>query len=232
MKEAFTVGDGEVAGLEHFPFLRSEPQASACAVSRRSMRREGRSTRYTKTGTALMEPNCRLMGRRIAVGLAVLGWIGTAAPAIAAGATRDLPPFYEPGTLLNVSIVVDALPGTGVVGIEDVPPSGWTDVSNISDGGTYDSGNQKVKWPPFFDNLSRTVSYDVTPPGAAVGVQCFTGFISFDGDEQSTAGDDCVPSSATVPVTSGLGLIVMGLLLLAAAALVLRSATQGKQRCP
>ena len=40
--------------LEHFPFLRSEPQASACAVSRRSMRREGRSTRYTKTGTALV----------------------------------------------------------------------------------------------------------------------------------------------------------------------------------
>ena len=41
--------------LQHFPFLRTEPQASACAVSRRSMRRQGRSTRYTKTGTALKD---------------------------------------------------------------------------------------------------------------------------------------------------------------------------------
>ena len=180
-----------------------------------------------------MEPNCREMGRRTTAGLAVLLWMGTAASARADGATRDLPEVYEPGALLSVSIAVDAPPGTGVVGLEDVPPSGWTDVSNISDGGTYDSDNQKVKWPPFFDNLSRTVSYDVTSPGAAVGVQCFTGYVSFDGDEQSTAGDDCVPSpAAVVPATSGLSLIVMGLLLLAAAALVLRGAAQGKQRCP
>ncbi|MCH8241773.1 MAG: hypothetical protein IH897_04065 [Planctomycetes bacterium] len=41
--------------LEHLPLLRSEPQASASAVSRRSMRRQGRSTRYTKTGTALKD---------------------------------------------------------------------------------------------------------------------------------------------------------------------------------
>ena len=178
-----------------------------------------------------MEPDCREMGKRIAAGLAVLVWIGTAASALADGATRDLPDLYEPGALMSVSIEVDAPPGTEVVGLEDVPPSGWTDVSNISDGGIYDSDNQKVKWPPFFDNLSRTVSYEVTPPGAAVGVQCFTGYVSFDGDEQSTAGDDCVPSPATIPATSGLGLIVMGLLLLAAAALVLRGAAQGKQCC-
>jgi len=135
-----------------------------------------------------------------------------------------LPEVYEPGALMSVSIEVDAPPGTEVAGLEDVPPAGWTDVSNISDGGTYDSDNQKVKWPPFFDNFSRTVSYDVTPPGAAVGVQCFTGYVSFDGDEQSTAGDDCVPSPATVPATSGLSLIVMALLLLAAAAQRLRDA--------
>lgn len=171
-----------------------------------------------------MEPSCKLMGRRIAAGLAVLVWTGNAASAFGEGATRDLPAFYGPGALLSVSIEIDVLPGTGVVGLEDGPPAGWTDVSNISDGGTYDSDNQTVKWPPFFDNLSRTVSYDVIPPGAAVGVQCFTGIISIDGNEQSTAGDACVGSSATVPVTSGLGLIVMGLSLVAAAALVLRSA--------
>ncbi len=179
-----------------------------------------------------MEPRCREIGKRIAAGLAVLVWMGTAASALADGATRNLPEVYAPGVLLSVSIEVDAPPGTGVVGLEDVPPSGWTDVSNISDGGTYDSDNQKVKWPPFFDNFSRTVSYDVTPPGAAVGVQCFTGYVSFDGGQQSTAGDDCVPPPATIPATSGLGLIVMGLLLLAAAALVLRGRARAKRRCP
>ena len=179
-----------------------------------------------------MEPSRREMGKRIAAGLAVLVWIGTAASALADGATRDLPEVYEPGTLLSVSIQIDAPPGTGVLGLEDVAPSGWTDVSNISDGGTYDSDNQKVKWPPFFDNLSRTVSYDLTPPGAAVGVQCFTGYVSFDGDEQSTGGDDCVPSPAAVPATSSLSMMVMGILVLAAAVLILRGAAQGKHRCP
>ncbi len=179
-----------------------------------------------------MEPSRREMGKRIAAGLVVLVWIGPAASALADGATRDLPEVYAPGVLVSVSIEVDAPPGTGVVGLEDVLPTGWTNVSNISDGGTYDSDNQKVNWPPFFENLSRTVSYDLTPPGAAVGVQCFTGYVSFDGDERSTGGDDCVPSPAAVPATSGLSLIVMSLLVLVAAALILRGAAQGKHRCP
>ncbi len=179
-----------------------------------------------------MEPGCRKIGKRIAAGLAVLVWTGTAASALADGATRDLPDAYAPGALLSVSIEVDTPPGTGFWGLEDVPPSGWTDVSNISDGGTYDSDNQKVKWPFFYDDFSRTLSYNVTPPGAAVGVQCFTGYVSFDGSWDPTVGDDCVPSSAPIPATSGLGLIVMGLLLLAAAALVLRGRARAKQRCP
>lgn len=178
-----------------------------------------------------MEPGCREMGKRIAAGLAIFVWICTSAPALADGATRNLPEVYEPGILLSVSIVVVAPPGTDIMGIEDVPPSGWTDVSNISDGGNYDSDNQKVKWPPFFDNVSRTVSYAITPPGAAVGVQCFTGYASFDGDEMSTTGDDCVLPPAMIPATSAWSLIVMGLLLLVAATLVLRDSAQEKQRC-
>lgn len=163
-------------------------------------------------------------GRCTTTVLVVLLGIGTGVPAFADGAVRVLPETYEQGALLSVSIEVAAPAGTVVVGVEDVPPAGWTDVTNISDGGTYDSANQKVKWPPFFDNLSRTVSYEVTSPSSAKGVQCFTGHVSFDGDEQPTAGDLCVTSPATVPAASDLSLIVMGLSLLAAAALVLRRA--------
>lgn len=183
-------------------------------------------------GGGPMGPSCRKMGKRIAAGLAVLVWTGTAASALADGATRDLPGVYEPGALLSVSLEVDTPPGTGFWGLEDVPPSGWTDVSNISDGGAYDSGLQKVKWPFFYDDFSRTLSYDITPPGAAVGVQCFTGYVSFDGGWDPTVGDDCILPPGPIPATSGLGLVVMGLLLLAAAALVLRGAAQRKQRCP
>jgi len=179
-----------------------------------------------------MEPSCGETGKRITAGLAILVGLGTTASAFADGATRGLPTVYESGALLSVSIEIVAPPGTGVVGLEDVPPSGWTNVSNISDGGIYDSANQKVKWPPFFSNLSRTVGYDVTPPGAAVGVQCFTGYVSFDGNEEPTAGDDCVMSPAAVPATSAPGLIVTGFMLLAAAALVLRGAAQRKPLCP
>ena len=39
--------------LEHFPFLRSEPQASACATVRRMMHHRGRMTRHASTGIAL-----------------------------------------------------------------------------------------------------------------------------------------------------------------------------------
>ena len=180
-----------------------------------------------------MEPYCNRMGERIAAGLAVLIWTGTATSVLADGATRDLPEVGEPGVMLTVSIEIVAPPSpdTEVVGIEDVPPSGWTDVSNISDGGVYDSDNEKVKWPPFFDNFSRTVSYDITPPGWAEGEQCFTGYVSIDGDEQPTAGDDCISLPITVPVISGLGLIVMAVMLLAAGALLHRRAAQRKQSC-
>lgn len=178
-----------------------------------------------------MEPSCRKMGRSITAGLAVLVWMGTAASALADGATRDLPDGYMPGVTLTVSIEIVAPPDATAVGLQDLPPPGWTDVINISDGGIYDSDNQTVKWPPFFDNFSRTVTYDVTPPVTAVVLACFDGYVSIDGDEQPTTGDDCVSSSVTVPTVSGLGLVVMGLLMVAAAAFVLRGPAPGKPRC-
>ncbi len=178
-----------------------------------------------------MGSNCRRMDTRTVAGMAALVWMGTAATALADGATRDLSEFYEPGVQMGVSIEIVAPPGTGVVGIEDVPPSGWTAVNNISDGGTYEADNHKVKWPPFFDNFSRTVSYDITPPSYAMGVQCFTGYVSIDGGEQPTLGDDCISPPVSVPTASSLGLVVMGLMLVGAAGFVLRRTACGEQCC-
>ena len=145
-----------------------------------------------------MKANRTRLHRCMALLWAAAFCLSATAPAIADDAARDLPAVYAPASPLSVTIAIDAPPDTAVVGIEDAPPAGWTDVTSISDGGVYDAGNHKVKWPPFFDNLSRTVSYDVTPPGDAAGEQCFEGSVSFDGSSQFIIGDACVqPQSAS-----------------------------------
>ena len=147
--------------------------------------------------------------------LALLVWAGMAQSAYADGATRDLPDYYGPGVTLAVSIAIDAPAGTLLVVLEDSPPADWTTIGNISDGGEYDAEHHKVKWGPFFDNLSRTVSYEVTPPGGAAGEPCFVGNVSFDGEPFiPIGGDECI--AVVVPTLSEWGLVVMGLLLLTA----------------
>ncbi len=64
---------------------------------------------------------------------------------------------------MPVSIEVVPPAATQVYAVEDGPPTGWT-VSNIDSGGVFDTGTGTVKWGPFFDNQSRTLGYEVTPP--------------------------------------------------------------------
>ena len=116
------------------------------------------------------------------------------------GADRDLPDEYCPGQTLSVTITIDTPTGTLAVGIEDSPPTGWTDISSISDGGAYDSENHKVKWGPFFDpSFPASVSYEITPPEDASGAMCFSGTVSFDGINQDILGDECVIQSPDKP---------------------------------
>jgi hypothetical protein len=125
---------------------------------------------------------------------------------------------------LTVSITIDAPTGTTLVVLEDSPPAGWTKIASISDGGEYDAEYHKVTWGPFFDNLSRTVTYEVTPPQGAAGEQCFAGSVSLDGKPgQPIGGDECI--AVVVPTLSEWGLVVMGLLLLTAGTVLSRWGT-------
>lgn len=130
--------------------------------------------------------------------ICLFAWTGAALPVFADGAARDLPANYEPGVSFTVSIVTNAPDGALVMGLEDSPPDGWTEIQDISDGGVYGAVYHKVKWGPFFTNLSRTVSYEVTPPGDATGEQCFEGTVFFDGIPEPIIGDDCVISNAAM----------------------------------
>lgn len=103
---------------------------------------------------------------------------------------------YCPDVLKTVHITLDVLSEALTVAVEDVPPTGWTQISNISDGGEYDSENHKVKWGPFFAPFPSELTYDVVPPAEAVGMMCFIGAAAFDdGPGEPICGDECIEDS-------------------------------------
>jgi len=98
---------------------------------------------------------------------------------------------YTTGTKLTVSLSVTPSFSTESYAVEDTPPEGWT-VSNISNSGTFDSVGKKVKFGPFLDNTSRTLTYNVTPAANATGDKTFTGVASADGISISVLGDSVI----------------------------------------
>ena len=103
---------------------------------------------------------------------------------------------YCPEVPKTVLIMLDVPPGALTAAVEDVPPTGWTQISNISDGGEYDSENHKVKWGPLFDPFPSELTYDVVPPAEAVGIMCFTGTAAFNDEPgEPICGDECIEDS-------------------------------------
>lgn len=109
---------------------------------------------------------------------------------------RTLPDWYMPGQALSaidplavqLQIVPDS--NTAAYAVEDLPPEGWiVDPDSISDGGSIDPMNGKVKFGPFFDNQPRTLTYDVTAPLSASGEAVFTGVVAVDGLSRPLEGD-------------------------------------------
>ncbi len=119
--------------------------------------------------------------------------LATSSSGLGGDAVRYLPASAAPGVAFEVVVTIDPPAGTFAVGLEERPPTGWTAITNISNGGTYDAANHKVKWGPFFaPSIPAQVSYDITPPPDASGVACFAGTVSFDGFNEPVAGDSCV----------------------------------------
>jgi len=80
-----------------------------------------------------------------------------------------------------VTITVTPASNVGVYAVEDQIPNGWAASNFNNNGGVFDSINNAVKWGPFFDNLPRTMTYQVTPDSTSTGVVTFSGTASFDG---------------------------------------------------
>ena len=91
----------------------------------------------------------------------------------------------------NVPVTIEAPSGTTAAALEVQVPGGWV-VTTISDDGTWDATHRKIKWGPFFDDLSRTVMFQVRPAVESDGGKTRTlrgglrsiglsGTVSFDG---------------------------------------------------
>ncbi|UCE61006.1 MAG: hypothetical protein JSU63_04490 [Phycisphaerales bacterium] len=95
------------------------------------------------------------------------------------------------------TIVIELTPpaGTTTLVLEDEPPAGWV-VTNISDNGSFDMVNWKVKWGPFFaPSIPPRVSYDIVPLNDAAGLACFDGTVWVDTVVEQVCGDSCIELS-------------------------------------
>lgn len=161
------------------------------------------------------------IGNGRVIGLGMLCLLGLPYAASAQVAQRDLSDFVSHSVPFGVTITVTPPAGTIAFGIEDATPANWIDVSNIDNGGTWDSINKKVKWGPYFSDQPITLHYDLAPPVPVPGgTPCFNGVASIDGGNQAIGGSSCLP--APVPTLSEWGLAGTALLLLIAGTLLLR----------
>ena len=142
----------------------------------------------------------------------VLASASATAPVFAEGATRSLADHTDPGVTFTVTIVIEPPPDTVAVGLEDSPPAGWTQIDNITDGGTYDPEAHKIKWGPFFSPFPAQVAYDLLPPGEVTETDCFVGTVSFNGINEPIGGDRCFPGP--IPALSAGALLVLAASLL------------------
>ncbi len=104
-------------------------------------------------------------------------------------ALSEMPFLYTPSQAVTLRVTVKPASSTSAYVVEDQPPTGWT-ISNINEGGVFDTANGKVKWGLFFDNQARTLTYQVAPPAKAAEVGSFRGTANFDGLNEVVIGGE------------------------------------------
>ena len=107
---------------------------------------------------------------------------------------------FQAGVPVTITIVSKPKPSVLNYALEDKPPEGWKVLANsISYGGAFDALRGKVKWGPFFENTTRTNSYQVLPPPGldTNAVVKFVGGAAFDGQTTDFIGDRPAGPNAT-----------------------------------
>ena len=102
-------------------------------------------------------------------------------------ASRALPAFFDGANPITIILTVEPGDTASTYAVEETPPSGWT-VSEVSDDGQLVVTTGKVRWGPFFDAQTRSLSYVLTPATSSPTELSFAGTASFDGASLTISG--------------------------------------------
>ena len=105
-------------------------------------------------------------------------------------ATRSI--HASPSSSPEVELAIDPPSETSAYAVEESLPEGVTP-EEVSDAGSWDTVNRKLKWGPFFDDQARSLTFEATGDS---GTYSLTGVVSFDGQSYPVLGD----SSLTIAV--------------------------------
>jgi hypothetical protein len=119
---------------------------------------------------------------------------------------------------IAVSLMVNPPLGTPAYMVEETLPAGFSP-SNINLEGVWDATNSTITWGPFWDGLSRNLTYTLQPPAGFSGQASLTGHAILFGATATTGGDGTVligappmrPILSLIQITPGLyGVTVAG----------------------
>jgi hypothetical protein len=92
----------------------------------------------------------------------------------------SLSALFVPDESMTLTFWVAPTTGVSAYAVEDQVPAGWS-VSNLNFVGEFDAVNNQIKWGPFFDDVPRQLTCQITPGIQAAGLFSFSGVGSFDG---------------------------------------------------
>ena len=116
------------------------------------------------------------------------------------GGTAVTRQITRSGTNFFVTVTVIPPVGTPAYLVEEFIPTNFN-VFNISSSGSLDAPNGRVVWGPFWDGLTRVLTYMLIPPPGFTGTATLNGAALFFGATAATSGDNTIRMTPTNPTT-------------------------------